>query len=148
MSTVTVSPTLTVWSGIDPTACGARFGCATVTAAVPEAPPAVAVIVAVPLPAAATRPEPSTVATASSLDSQEKSRPATARPFESNASAASRRVAPRAERVASAGVTATDSGVCITVTAAVPEAPPAVAVIVAVPLPAAATRPEPSTVAT
>ena len=119
--------------------------CITVTTADPDASPALAVIVAVPFAAAVTRPEPSTAATASSLDSHENSAPATARPFASNASAASRRVSPRAPMVASAGNTPTESGDCITVTTAAPEAPPALAVIVAVPLPAAVTRPVGST---
>ena len=59
----------------------------TVTIADPVAVPAFAVIVAVPAATPITRPEASTVATPASLDSHEKSAPATACPFASNASA-------------------------------------------------------------
>ena len=120
---------------------------ATVTATLPDAAPALAVIVAVPLPAAVTRPAASTVATASSLDSHENSAPATAWPFASNASAASWTVAPTAVRSA-AGETATEFADWATVTATVPDADPAVAVTDAVPLPTAVTSPVELTVAT
>ena len=118
------------------------------TSAVPVASPALAVIVALPSPAAVTRPAPSTVATASSLDRHENSAPSTACPFASNAAAVNRSVSPTAARVASSGVTDTESGDCATVTSAVPVASPALAVIVAFPSPTAVTSPEPSTVAT
>ena len=122
--------------------------CITVTAAVPEAAPAVAVTVAVPLATAVTSPDAPTVATEASLDSHDTSVPATARPFASTASATRRTVSPTATRVSAAGVTLSALTCCITVTAAVPEAPPAVAVIVAVPLATAVTSPDASTVAT
>ena len=114
---------------------------------VPRASPAVAVIVAVPSPAPRTSPDASTVATETSLDAQENSAPATKCPFSSNTSAARRTVSPSA-MVAAAGETTTEPADCITVTTASPDADPAVAVIVAAPLPAAPTSPEPSTVAT
>ena len=105
-------------------------------------------IVAVPLPTAVTSPEPSTVATASSLDSQENCAPTTACPFASVASATSRTVSPNATSVSTAGVTATALTSWATVTAAVPETDPAVAEIVVFPFATAVTSPEASTVAT
>ena len=120
----------------------------TVTSAVPVASPALAVIVALPSPAAVTSPEPSTVATASSPDSHENSAASTACPFASNAAAVNRSVSPTAASVASFGATDTESGDCATVTSAVPVASPALAVIVALPSATAVTSPEPSTVAT
>ena len=81
--------------------------CCTVTAVVPEADPDAAVIVAAPFPTAVTSPNASTSATASSLDSQRNSAPATACPFASSASAVSRIVSPSAERLASPGNTST-----------------------------------------
>ena len=145
----TVSPGATVSEGGETTTETAD--CITVTTTSPEAPPAVAVIVAVPLPAAVTSPDPSTVATASSLDAHEKA--AMAWPLASTAMAVSRSVSPRAAMVrppmvAPPAVTVTESVDCITVTVAVPEAPPAVAVIVAVPLPTAVTNPVELTSAT
>lgn len=83
---------------------------ATVTAAAPDAPPVVAVIVAVPLPAAVTSPDPFTVATASSLDPHSNSAPATPCPFASNASALSCTVASSAASCAVAGATVTAVG--------------------------------------
>ena len=122
--------------------------CTTVTTAVPEAAPALAVIVAVPLPTAVTRPVLSTVATAASSDSQANCASGISFPLASNALAASLTVSPRTARVNSVGPMITESAACNTVTAAVPEAAPALAVIVADPLPEAVTRPEPPTVAT
>lgn len=118
------------------------------TVVFPDADPAVAVISVVPVSTVVTRPEPSTAATPSLPDDQVNSAPSTGWPFSSNASAVSCSVSPRTALVASDGRTATESGTCATVTAAVPEAGSAVAVIVAVPLPVAVTRPEPSTAAT
>ncbi len=121
---------------------------ATVTAALPDTPPALAVIVAVPLPTAVTSPDPSTVATVASSDAHVNSAPATPWPFASVASAVRRTVSPQATSVSAAGDTATALTVWASVTAALPDAEPVVAVIVAVPLPAAITSPDPSTVAT
>ncbi len=53
----------------------------TVTVAVPDTPPAIAVIVAVPLPAAVTRPAALTVATAALLLAQVTEAPAITCPF-------------------------------------------------------------------
>ena len=105
-------------------------------------------MVDVPLPAAVTSPDALTAATASSLDSHKNSVPAMECPFASNASAASRTVSPRAPTLAISGVTATLLTVRATVTAALPEADPEVAVIVALPLAIAVTRPDEPTVAT
>ncbi|MDE2715388.1 MAG: hypothetical protein OXI33_00030 [Chloroflexota bacterium] len=55
--------------------------CITVTTAVPDTEPALAVIVAVPLPAAVTRPEVFTAATAGALLVQATAAPAIALPF-------------------------------------------------------------------
>ena len=114
----------------------------------PDASPALAVIVAVPSATAVTRPEASTVAIAASLDAHENSALATAYPLASNAKASSRSVSPSAVMVAFGGPTTTDDTVCVTVTAVDPEADPAVAIIVATPLPAAVTKPTASTTAT
>ena len=120
---------------------------ATVTVAFPETDPDVAAIVASPLATAVTSPDASTVATAASPDSHENSEPATAFPFASSASAASRNVSPRAAIVVSAGTTATALTTWATLTVALPEASPAVAVIVALPLDTAVTSPDAFTVA-
>ena len=110
-------------------------------------PDAVAVTSAAPAPIPVTRPASSTAATAVSLDAHEMSCPATAWPFASLASAARRSVSP-AKSVSTAGVTTTALTDWATVTATEPEADPAVALIVAAPLPAAVTRPDALTVAT
>ena len=57
-------------------------------------------------------------------------------------------MSPRAAKFASAGTAVTELTACATVTVAVPEAWPEVAVIVAVPLATAVTSPDASTVAT
>ena len=57
-------------------------------------------------------------------------------------------MSPRAAKFASAGATLTELTTCATVTVALPEAWPDVAVMVAVPLPTAVTSPDASTVAT
>ena len=116
--------------------------------AVPAAPPALAVIVALPSATAVTSPEPSTAATASSPDFHENTAASTACPFASNAAAISRSVSPRAASVASFGATDTESSDCFTVISAVPAAPPALAVIVAPPSATAVTSPDPSTATT
>ncbi|MDE2781324.1 MAG: hypothetical protein OXK77_00055 [Gemmatimonadota bacterium] len=74
--------------------------------------------------------------------------PRTGRPFESTTVAERVAVSPIAESVSSGGSTRIESATCDTVTAAVPVADPAVAVIDAVPLATAVTRPLASTVAT
>ena len=101
-------------------------------------------MVAVPTVTAVTSPEPSTDATELSLD-HSNSTPATAWPLESSASAASRAVSPRARSATESGDTSTPATTCSTVTAAVPETRPAVAVMVAVPTVTAVTSPEAST---
>ncbi len=69
-------------------------------------------------------------------------------PFASNAPADSRTVSPRAPRLAVSGVTVTELTAWATVTAALPEADPEVAVTVALPLATAVTSPDALTVAT
>ncbi len=78
--------------------------------AVPEAPPALAAIVTVPLPAAVTRPDPLTVAIEVVLLDQVTAAPAITCPFWSRTSAESCTVAPRAVSWVVAGVTATVVG--------------------------------------
>ena len=78
--------------------------------AVPDTPPAVAVMVAVPLPVAVTSPDPSTVATEVALLDQATAAPAIARPFWSRTSAESCTVAPKAASWVVAGVTVTVVG--------------------------------------
>ena len=124
---------------------GTKF---TVTAADWVVPPDDAVIIATPSATPVTRPDPSTVATAASLDSHENSAPVTAGPFPSNASAVSCTVSPNAVSSAVDGDTTTEATDCITVTTADPDGSPALAVTVASPLAAAVTKPDASTVAT
>ena len=83
---------------------------ATVTVAVPEADPAVAVIVAVPLATAVTRPVALTVATAAALLAQLTAAPTIALPFWSRTSAVNCPVAPNAVNWTVAGATATVVG--------------------------------------
>ena len=94
-----------------------------------------------------TRPDASTVAIATSLDSHENSAPATASPFSSNPSAVSCSVLPN-PIVSADGDTSTEATGCITVTTADPNAAPTLAVIVAIPSATPVTRPDASTVAT
>ena len=105
------------------------------------------VIVAFPSAMPLTNPVPSTVATAVSLDVQVKSAFSARCPLASNASATILRVSP-ATSVAASGETVTAPTTCATAIVAVPDADPAVAVIVATPLPIAVTRPAALTVAT
>ena len=114
--------------------------------AVPCALSVVAVIVAAPSATPRTTPDPSTVATEMSFDDQVNSAP-TRCPFRSYASAAKRSVSPGA-MVSTGRDTTTEPAACDTITAARPTASPAVAVIVAIPLPAAVTTPDGSTTAT
>ena len=119
----------------------------TLIAAATDAFPDVAVTVAVPRAMARTSPESSTVATEESLDDHMTAAPTTSPPSASRTIADRRRVSPTSS-TADSGVIATVATACTTVTAASSEAEPEVAAIVAVPLPAAVTRPEASTVAT
>lgn len=120
---------------------------ATTTSAPPDTPAAVAVATARPGATPVTSPESSITATVVSLDDHENTASPTARPFASAATAENRTVSP--STIASADpVTVTVLTVCRTVSAALPDASPAVAVIVADPLPVAVTRPAPSTVPT
>ena len=98
--------------------------------------------------AAVTRPDAATVATSVSLDVHTDFAPVTAWPLASTASAKRCIVSPKVTSVSAGGVTVTALTTCSTVTATPPDAVPLVAVIVAVPLPAAVTRPDASTVAT
>lgn len=139
------TPVNAIVSGVTARVVGARG--ATASAAAPTTPDDVAVISASPAANAVTRPSPSTMATSVSLDAHVNSAPATAWPFASDASAESRRVSATTS-VSAAGVTATALTDCATVTAAVPDAEPDLAVIVALPLAAAVTWPEASTAAT
>ena len=105
------------------------------------------VIVAVPSPTPRTNPEGNTTATVASLVDQPGVVPSTRWPLASNSSAAMASESP-SWIVSAAGATTTESANCTTVTAAVPAASPALAVIVAVPPPTAVSRPAESTTAT
>ena len=106
-------------------------------------------ILAIPSLTALTSPVSSTRATSVSLDAHAKAvTAATEWPFASIASATRRTVSPKATSVSSSGDTSTALTTWATVTAAVPEAEPAVTVIVAAPLVAAVTIPDASTGAT
>ena len=122
--------------------------CSTVTIALADCSPEDAVTLAVPFPTAVTRPESSTVTTASSADDHVASAPATAWPFESLASAVNRAVSASARRVSAAGDTATSATTCSTATSAPPLAVPAVAVTRMLPCDTAVTSPAALTVAT
>ena len=132
-------------SGVTATVVGA--GTTTVSCARPVTPDEVAVTATSPALVPVTRPDVSTTATDVSPDAHVNSAPATACPFASTASASNRTVS-RSTTVSAAGETSTVLTVWATVTAAVPDAEPAVAVIVATPLAAAVTRPAASTAAT
>ena len=122
--------------------------CSTVTAASRDAGPAVAVILPRPFPTAVTTPSRPTAATAVSPLCHSTPAFSMAWPLASVTVAASVAVSPRADNVSESGARATAAGICSTVTAAVPDAGPAVALMVALPFPAAVTRPRASTVAT
>ena len=132
-------------SGVTATVVGIRA--TTPRAARPVMSAAVAVTFAWPAPTPVTRPVSSTTATSVSLDAHENSASATGWPFASAAAALRRSVSPT-NSVSAAGKTVTALTFWTTVTAAVPDADPAAAVIVAVPLAAAVTRPVELTVAT
>ena len=143
--TVSPSASNTTVSGVTATVVGA--GTTTTSCARPVTPDEVAETSTSPTATPATNPVPSTTATVVSLDAHENPAPATPWPFASLASATRRSVSPNTS-VSAAGVTSTVLTRWATVTVALPEADPAVAVIVAVPFPAAVTRPDPFTVAT
>ena len=126
-------------SGVTAMVLGA--GATTTSKARPVTPAAVAATSASPAPTPVARSASSTTATSVSLDAQSNSALTTGCPLESAASAARR-------SVSVAGETATALTSWATVTVALPDAEPAVAVIVAVPLPAAVASPELLTVAT
>lgn len=119
------------------------------TAAVDEPchAPEAAVTVAAPTPAARTSPAGSTVATLGWLDDQSNSTPGTTLSRASRAVASRRTVSPTS-RITVSGATRTAATACSTEIPALPDADPARAVIVAVPLLAAVTSPDPSTDAT
>jgi hypothetical protein len=123
-------------------------GAVTLMAAVPLFPSLIAVIVADPAPAAVTNPVALTVATEPLLLDQVTGRPVSTLPFASLGAAVSCTVCPTL-KLAVVGLTVTDAtGILETVTLAVPLFPSLVAVMVAVPAPAAVTNPVPLTVAT
>ena len=122
--------------------------CTTVTAAVPAAGPAFALMVAWPFPAAVTRPSRPTAATVVSPLSHSTPAPSMSWPLASVTVAASAAVSPRAEKTSESGASATAAGTCFTVTAASADAVPALAVTVARPFPAAVTTPSRPTAAT
>jgi len=111
-------------------------------------------MVVVPVSTAATTPLGLTVATAGTLELHVTVRPASAAPAESYSvalSVARPRVvsATPTSRVADVALSLTEAtGTAVTVTAAVPETPSVVAVIVAVPADFPVTTPDPLTVAT
>ncbi len=120
---------------------------ATTTSAPPDTPAVVAVATARPGATPVTSPESSITATVVSLDAHVNTASLTARPFASVATAENRTVSPSTTGSAEP-VTVTVLTVCRTVSAALPDASPAAAVIVADPLPVAVASPAPSTVPT
>jgi hypothetical protein len=126
------------------------LGEVTDTTLVPLLPSLVAVMVAEPTPTPVTSPELLTVASAVALLPQLTDRPVSGFPLASRGVAVSWTVPPTATE-AGLGVTdteATDTLEAVTVILAVPLAPPAAAVIVAVPAETPVTRPEDDTLAT
>ena len=132
-------------SGDTATVVGTVFD--TMSSARPVTPNADAVTATAPSATPVTKPNSYTRATSVSLDSHENSAAATVWLFASAAVAANRSVSP-STTVAVSGDTFTALTTWATVTAALPETPPALAVIVAVPLFAAVTSPDASTGAT
>ena len=132
-------------SGLTATVVGS--GDSTVSSATPITPDAVAVTIVSPALTPVARPVSSTMATSVSLDVHAKVASATGWSFASAATDANRAVSPWTT-VSAAGDTVTVLITWATVTAAVPEAEPAVPVIVEVPLATAVTRPAALTVAT
>ena len=132
----------TTVSGVTVIAVGTAA--ATTNSALPDTPAAVAVAVARPGATPVTSPESSITATVASLDAQAKAASFTACPFTSAATAENSTTS--LTTIGSVGpVTVTVLTVCRTVNAALPDASPAVAVIVADPLPVAVASPDPST---
>jgi hypothetical protein len=127
-------------------ATDAAAGIVTATLAAPLLPPLAAWRVAVPIATAVTRPF-ATVAKLGWSLVQRNCASAIALPFASSAEAASCAVAPRST-LAVAGETVTLATCCATCTLSVALKPPAVAAMVALPFPAAVTRPCGSTVTT
>src|SRR6266568_1474913 len=143
----TVAPTRIV-AELGATVTEATGTGATVTAAVPLFPPAVAVMVAEPAVLPVTSPLALTVATAVPLLAHVTVAPLSGLPAESFGVAVTWTVAPT-RIVAELGVTITEAtGTGATVTAAVPLFPPAVAVMVAEPAVLPVTSPLALTVAT
>ena len=132
-------------SGVTATVVGS--GSTTVSLALPATPADVAMISTSPAEIPVTRPSPSTMATSVSPDAHANTVPATGFPLASAASAMSRTVS-AVRSVSVAGDTVTVLTSWATVTAAVPEAEPAVAVTIVAPLPTAVTSPAGATVAT
>ena len=104
----TVSRSTTVSAGGETSTMLTRW--ATVTAAVPDADPAVAVIVTAPFPAAVTSPEASTDATDASLLAHVTAASAMRSPYWSSTCAESRAVSRRAANSRELGLTATRAG--------------------------------------
>ena len=117
------------------------------TGTVPGTSADVAVTVTTPSTMPCTSPDPSTVATAVSLDDHVNPLTGTVNPFASQASAVKRSVSP-ADTLPGKGSTSIPFTNCATVTVALPDAAPALAVMVEVPLPTEVTSPAPSTLAT
>src|SRR6266516_3095896 len=109
--------------------------------AVPDTPPVVAVITAVPIASAVASPFGSTLAMRGCEEAHVKVCPCTRFPLASCATALNCCVSPRASSVALAGVTTTDLTICATDRVAVPDTPPVVAVIVVTPFASAVASP-------
>ena len=122
----------------------------TVMPTMAEMSPAVAVTLAMPLPTAVTSPSPSTVTTASSLLVHVTSGSAMGTSFASLTETVNCRVCPISVRVVASASTSMlmAAGTWATMISALPMASPAWAVISAMPLSTAVTRPSWSTVAT
>ena len=105
-------------------------------------------MVAVPSASALTSPEPVTDATDESVLAQFAGAPDIACPFRSETAATNLAVSPRALNTTESGETTTPAISCCTATPALPEAAPALAVIVADPCATARTSPETVTDAT
>ena len=121
--------------------------CCTVIDTESLAEPEVAVIDAVPVPMAVTRPVSSTDATCPSEEFQASEAPSITLPPESRTLAESVVVSPREARDSVVPETETETGACVTATAAAAAAEPEVAVIVAGPIATAVTRPAVDTLA-
>src|SRR5439155_1719439 len=116
--------------------------------AVPETPPVVAVITAVPTASALASPFGSTLAMSGCAEAHVKACPGTGFPFASCATAVNCCVSPSASSVAVAGLTTTEPTACTTDSTAVPDTPAIVAEIVATPFATAVARPVTGSMAT